>query len=192
MVVISCARQPQYSITVENIPEDAANASLYIYDSIYNACREINRQQCDDNKKSLKFFGNISKPELAYLTFANDTSRYFFVVDTVPTTLRMPISGNCMNIVEGSEENMVIEKTYRQIRSLIFQHNSTFSEYALRKNDSTFSVLDEKKVESELFDIDKEVQLLIEEANSSLNNPYKYLNKLRYNTIERQLEEPSN
>lgn len=104
----------------------------------------------------------------------------------------MPIAGNCMNVVEGSRENMLIEKKYRQIRSLIFQHNSVFSEYDVRKNDSTFTTPDEDKVKSELYNIDREVQTLIEESNSELTNPYKYLNRLRYGTLTQQLDTISN
>lgn len=192
VAVISCTGHPQYSITVENIPESSDSARLYIYDSVYNACREINRQQCFENQRIITFSGNINKPELAYLSFTNDSTKYYLVVDTIPTILRMPIAGNCMNVVEGSRENMLIEKKYRQIRSLIFQHNSVFSEYDVRKNDSTFTTPDEDKVKSELYNIDREVQTLIEESNSELTNPYKYLNRLRYGTLTQQLDTISN
>lgn len=204
-VITSCESQPQYSVTIENIPECINKVGLYAYDSVYSAVRELGNVPVNHSGKRIRFSGNLNNITIAYIQVWEDsiTNKYYFVLDSTVTILGFPVSGNVMRYLSGSINNMSIENLDIRVHNLAYKHNAQLNDYNLTVNDTLISPAELEHKLQAIDYIRNEIMNSINsyEAQQYLSNnrtadssnvsisPYEWLVRHRYQTLLSESEQ---
>lgn len=171
LLMLSCCKPKQtYDITASILDKNADTAYLYIYEPLYKSIRMLDKKPIYSDKK-VRFDGAYTSSKVAFMKIGDDTVSYYFVLDSVNTSL---IVGNRrMGIEYGSNSNKRYLSLYEKVEILRKNKITYQKSYWHHLRDSSMTAEKEVSIIKDFDRTEKRLQnLILRSINSNFQESY--------------------